>query len=379
MTQAKNIGRVDCVVRLDSLGACHVHYDLGSSEFLFLGDIESVALEALQAGASRAEILQAVDAQTQKMLSPALDHFLTEPSIEERYSASARTIEPPTNCLAHTRRLDLGTTIAHVHLDDASHHALHDFLNKHYTVATQGGETDARNYPTLVITHYAPEGFHFTAIQAGRATVQEHASTDQTITTCVKHLAELACAYAEHMAVLHGAALHNAKHRLLLCNESGSGKTTLAFALARRGYELIHDDILPIKLDGGITAAKVPMTVKSGAWSLLESMGWKLPDVTHNWNARLSKLLPPSTTSAVPVDLPTTVVFPTYRQGAQKKCIPLPTETAVKKLLASECVISHPSQENLRALVGWLGGHRYWQLDYGDTDTALDGIAEILS
>jgi len=49
---------------------------------------------------------------------------------------------------------------------------------------------------------------------------------------------------------IHAAALQQEDGVLLLCGESGSGKSSLAWALTRRGFKYLSDELAPVDIDG---------------------------------------------------------------------------------------------------------------------------------
>ncbi|MCP4100763.1 MAG: hypothetical protein GY750_04965 [Lentisphaerae bacterium] len=57
--------------------------------------------------------------------------------------------------------------------------------------------------------------------------------------------------YKKNYLPLHASAIHTSKGAVLFLGESGVGKSTTAFKLCAKGYELITDDIAPIKVIDG--------------------------------------------------------------------------------------------------------------------------------
>ena len=206
-------------------------------------------------------------------------------------------------------------------------------------------------------------------------------TADAGLVALLQILTGLVCRPAEQLIVLHGAGLVAPDGRgLLLIAPGGSGKTTLAAALNAEGLPLLHDDVVPVDLEGRLLGLGLPFTLKAGSWPVLQSRRPELAGLPviqrHGQPVRYVPAChgPPS----IPVPLGT-FVFPSYQPDAPPRLESLSPEAALQGLLGAEAVIRGLNQDKLERLARWVESAPAWSLTYPDLDSGLAGVRAVLS
>lgn len=202
-----------------------------------------------------------------------------------------------------------------------------------------------------------------------------HGNCDDVLVEMSLNISEIACDYDNHLAVLHAAALTKSGKTLLLCNPSGSGKTTLCWLLSERGFDLVHDDVVPISLDGKLIQLRTPSTLKPGSWPILSQAGLEL---SHREFSRLGNRVqfhPIKKRHDVLDEKKRYVVFVTYDPSLPAGLKELTSLETFQRLLGEECVIRNRSAERLTMLCDWMAACHGAELHYGNDREA----AELLS
>lgn len=218
------------------------------------------------------------------------------------------------------------------------------------------------------------------ALQWNHEVLETGRGHDAAVLAVLRELTERACRAADRLLVVHGAGLVGPDGAgVLLIAPGGSGKTTLAAALNAEGLPLLHDDVVPVTLDGDLLGLGLPITLKAGSWPVLECLR---PDLSETpIRQRLGqpvRLLPPrGPVPSGPVPLGA-LVFPRYQAGASVHVERLTPEAALQGLIEAEAVIRHLTQEKLERLAHWIESAPAWSLSYPDLASGLAGMRRIL-
>ena len=218
------------------------------------------------------------------------------------------------------------------------------------------------------------------ALQWNHILLETGRGGDAAVLAVLRELTERACRAAERLLVAHGAGLVGPDGAgVLLIAPGGSGKTTLAAALNVEGLPLLHDDVVPVSIDGKLLGLGLPITLKSGSWPVLECLR---PDLSETpIRQRLGqpvRLLPPrGSVPSGPVPLGA-LVFPSYQPGAPAHIQRLVPESALQGLIEAEAVIRHLTQDKLERLARWIESAPAWSLTYPDLASGLAGMRRIL-
>jgi hypothetical protein len=206
------------------------------------------------------------------------------------------------------------------------------------------------------------------------------AGLDAAQRALLRELTERACRAGERLLVVHGAGVVGPNGMgLLLIGPGGSGKTTLAAALNAGGLPLLHDDVVPVDLDGHLLGLGLPFTLKAGSWPVLQALR---PDLgktpTRQRLGQPVRYLPPrGPQPAAPIALGG-FVFPRYQPGMTTRRQRLSPEAALQGLIDAEAVIRGLHQDKLRRLARWLESAPAWSLTYPDLVSGLTGVRQIL-
>jgi Coenzyme PQQ synthesis protein D (PqqD) len=144
---------------------------------------------------------------------------------------------------------------------------------------------------------------------------RERAATlEEALGQLFGRILELSYPEAEWLAMLHAAAVGDARGAVVMAGASGSGKSTLTAALVHAGLGYLSDDIVP--LDAALRIRPLPLgiSVKEGSWPVLATRYPELATLPVHAGRRRRYLPVPARRLAPGVGLPVkSLVFPTYR------------------------------------------------------------------
>lgn len=87
----------------------------------------------------------------------------------------------------------------------------------------------------------------------------------------------------EYLLAIHAAAVVKDGMALILPGVSGSGKSTLCISLVEQGFECYSDELAVLSYPSGkLQSLPLPMAVKTGSWSLLET-AWPILKQAPIW------------------------------------------------------------------------------------------------
>jgi hypothetical protein len=204
---------------------------------------------------------------------------------------------------------------------------------------------------------------------------------DAALLAVLRELTEHACRAADRMLVVHGAGLVGPDGGgMLLIGPGGSGKTTLAAALNAEGWPLLHDDVVPVNLDGRLFGLALPLTLKAGSWPILQPLRPDLIEmpIRQRLGQPVRLLRPRGQPPAEPIATGA-LIFPRYQPGTSAQLQRLSPEAALQGLIEAEAVIRCLTQDKLERLARWLESAPTWSLTYPDLASGLAGIRAIQS
>ena len=209
--------------------------------------------------------------------------------------------------------------------------------------------------------------------------VETGASLDAAQRAVMRELTESGCRTAERLLVVHGAGVVSPDGTgLLLIGPGGSGKTTLAAALNADGLSLLHDDVVPVDLDGRLLGLGLPITLKAGSWPVLQALRPDLNQIpTRQRLGQPVRYLPPvGLTPTKPIALGC-FIFPRYQPGMPVQAQRLSPEAALQGLIEAEAVIRNITQDRLQRLARWLESASAWSLTYPDLASGLTAVRNL--
>jgi hypothetical protein len=122
----------------------------------------------------------------------------------------------------------------------------------------------------------APGLAHY-QVDHGRMTRSDPApGAGDDVTRLLAHgLPQAACWAQRGYLALHAAAVATTAGAVALAGPSGMGKSVLAAALARRGFPLLSDEMLPVWLDPGGVLMAQPLEAEALLWArAARQLGW---------------------------------------------------------------------------------------------------------
>jgi hypothetical protein len=195
-------------------------------------------------------------------------------------------------------------------------------------------------------------------------------------------LCSLALRHYPYLLALHAGGVALGDNAMLLIGGSGSGKTTLSAALLAAGWDYLSDDMI---LMGGDELQAVPMPyslgIKPGGWKPLASRfrGHRPRQHRRPDGQRVAYLAPPRPRQGF--FSPRTVrwvVFPSRVRGTAGDLRSLGSMEGIARTMQHCCGLPRDlSPADIRRLVGWGVGVRWFEMSVGDLDTAVACLRRI--
>ena len=167
-----------------------------------------------------------------------------------------------------------------------------------------------------------------------------------------RRFTELSHGRSDWLAVLHAAAVGDARGVIVLPGQNGAGKSTLTAALVARGYGYFSDDCVPIDGDGQVRPVPFALCHKDRSGPRL----------------RLSYQPPPG-----PPPLPAAprlFVFPRFSAGGRPEARQLAPPEVLERLVAGRAWLSRRPEDMRRALA-LIAATPAFELTYPSTEAAL--------
>ena len=187
---------------------------------------------------------------------------------------------------------------------------------------------------------------------------------------------------SEWIASLHASTVAFHDDAILIVGKSGQGKSTFTAHLMAAGYQLVADDLTPLKSN---TQQVYPypsgISIKKGAFGSLKhkiSNFEELPEVFKSHEKGHIKYIP----SINEID--------NYQKGFNSKIVLLinyePSATTQLETISFEKALNviivdswiSPLEENAKQFMDWVGTLKYFELTYSNTDEAIDLFNQLL-
>jgi len=367
-------------VRIGTVETASAYYCDVTDQFLCLDPRGAAILEAYELGIPREDVQAALGQRAAAVDDPEFEFLwntLTR-AAEVQCTESVETATPATRTQAMlsdpgacSRHLDVdcGPLVVRVSATPAAAQAIFPILSRYYRVCRADPVAPVEN---RIFLRDRPDGLIAKSVTSPCYAVEDSsAPADSLFVAMSKDLTELACNYDNTLCVLHAATLCRDGKTLILSNPSGSGKTTLAWLLVTAGFELVHDDVLPVRLDGTIESLKTPSTIKEGSWDVLSKAGLALPqDCFERFQTR-AKFRPIEGSGSCRSSDDRYIVFPTYSPGQPATLESLSPIETFSRIIREECVIRDRSIDRLQRIFQWITSSRGAVLGYSDKDEAV--------
>jgi hypothetical protein len=216
------------------------------------------------------------------------------------------------------------------------------------------------------------------------ATVLGSCRALQSLAPMVQGVASmLAIRHHRFLFALHAGGVALEDKAMLLVGRSRSGKTILTAAMLGAGWDYLSDDMILMERDT-LEALAMPCSlgIKQGGWELLAS---RFPRRTRPAQLLrvdgevVSYFSPPSPRRSF--YLPRTVhwiVFPSLSPGTPGDLRPLRRLEGLQRLMRHCCGIpSALTSGDIRRLIEWSAGIRWYEMSVSDLDTAVARLMRI--
>jgi len=207
--------------------------------------------------------------------------------------------------------------------------------------------------------------------------VESRCETASVVAEVERLLLQTVVPVTPHLLTLHAAALQRDGRTLLLAGPSGAGKTTLSLALAKAGWRFGSDEIVLLGHTLDLRPLPLPPCIKSDTFPVIETWFSELRSTpAHDRYGRIIKFLPVK--SSPFVSAPVHVVFPRYDRHGARNIQRMDAFSGLERLLA-QCVFVPTGfrHDDVAQLLRWHDRLHYFDLTYGDCETAVSLLASI--
>lgn len=184
------------------------------------------------------------------------------------------------------------------------------------------------------------------------------------------------------IASLHASTIAAGSKSVLLIGKSGQGKSTLSAHLMTSGYQLIADDITPLKLeDKKIYPYPAGISIKKGAFDSLKNKikyFGELPLVFKNHDKGHIKYIPPNLNPSMLKNGYDAcgVVLVNFKENSETKLENINFEEALHVLIPDSWIAS--DEQHATKFLDWIATLKFYKLTYSKTKEALDTFSSIL-
>ncbi|MFT7049615.1 MAG: hypothetical protein ACJAZK_000202 [Psychroserpens sp.] len=182
------------------------------------------------------------------------------------------------------------------------------------------------------------------------------------------------------VATFHASTIANGKESIMIIGDSGNGKSTLSALLMASGFDVLADDFTPMYEDMSLYRYPSAISIKKGAFSLLES---KIPGFnslkTHtNGPKKVNLKYVPQNQSS---DHKTsnfqckTIVYVKFDENKRSELIPISVENILQTLIPDSWI--SPNEKHALKFMNWLSEITCYELSYSNNDFAIRKFNEL--
>ncbi len=181
------------------------------------------------------------------------------------------------------------------------------------------------------------------------------------------------------LGTFHASTIGNKKEAIMFIGPSGSGKSTLSALMNSEGYDLITDDITPLRAsDLNIYEFPTGISMKQGGFNTLIKLK-KEPKTTIDYVLDSSKgpikyvaPLNAFTGQHLPC---TKVVMVNYKENSANNLLTISIDTALQAFISDSWISSIPV--NVQVFLNWLESATFYALNYNDSKTGMGLISSL--
>jgi Coenzyme PQQ synthesis protein D (PqqD) len=209
--------------------------------------------------------------------------------------------------------------------------------------------------------------------------IERAATEEEALGEVFGRILELSYPDAEWLAVMHAAAVGDARGAVVMPADSGSGKSTLTAALVHAGLRYFSDDLVP--LDAALRIRPMPLGVslKEGSWPVLAARYPELDSLPIHAGRRRRYLPIAVHRHGPPAGLPVkSLVFPHYRPNQPTTLRPLPALEVLEKLASARSWLSLDGRR-FGVTLQWIEETLGYDLGYASLEEAVPAIEGLLN
>ncbi|TXE18873.1 hypothetical protein ES692_05325 [Psychroserpens burtonensis] len=182
------------------------------------------------------------------------------------------------------------------------------------------------------------------------------------------------------VATFHASTIANSKESIMIIGDSGNGKSTLSALLMADGFDLLADDFTPMYEDMNLYRYPSAISIKTGAFSLLES---KIPGFhslrTHtNGPKKVNLKYVPQNQR---LDHKTsnfdckTIVYVKFDENKRSELNPISVENILQTLIPDSWI--SPNEKHALKFMNWLSDITCYELSYSNNNFAIRKFKEL--
>jgi hypothetical protein len=202
---------------------------------------------------------------------------------------------------------------------------------------------------------------------------------DETVPLLKIALTEVALERVEGLA-LHAATLLRGGRAMLLLGKTGAGKSTLSLGLHGAGFVLAGDDLADLRYDGTVRAVPFAVTLKRGAWQLLEDRHGEVAAVEtfRRPDGKKARYLPIDAGAAAASREVGWIVVLDRRAGTAPVFAPIsPAETFAALIKSAWSGETDLDAQGFAGFAACIDGARCVRFTYSDLDAAADALRRL--
>jgi hypothetical protein len=182
------------------------------------------------------------------------------------------------------------------------------------------------------------------------------------------------------VATFHASTVSNTKESIMIIGDSGNGKSTLSALLMANGLDLLADDFTPLYEDMNLYKYPSAISIKKGAFSLLES---QIPNFnslkTHtNGPKKVNlKYLPQQQNEGNKNSYFScqTIVYVKFDETKKSKLNHISVEKILETLIPDSWI--SPNEKHALIFLNWISDVKCYELSYSDNDFAISKFKDL--
>lgn len=183
------------------------------------------------------------------------------------------------------------------------------------------------------------------------------------------------------LSTFHASTVTNRKEAIMLIGNSGKGKSTFTALLTLNGFNLVADDLTPLRDDKKIYSYPAAISIKEGAFNTIE---------TYNPNFKTEeeyffgpkkgqvKFLKPNNKQNFNKGYACTKIVCIDYNKNNKNSLSICNPEDALNILIPESWLS-PDKNHAKQLLDWISQITFYNLSYSDTDFALKEFSSLFN